>query len=146
MKFYAIFNTQLCMKHISHSKTLTWWSKGILIDWLIDGLIIMGVRLRLWTAATGWHRKEYTNSLWWSWRWGENTTLKCGHQRANFSSPRWCMSMESHGGMITTGENSRFVHQIYLGNLPTEASSCKSGDTQRRKWLIWPCKYLCSSF
>jgi hypothetical protein len=28
----------------------------------------------------------------------------CGHQRAHCLSPRRCMSMDSHGGMILTGE------------------------------------------
>jgi hypothetical protein len=28
----------------------------------------------------------------------------CGHQWAYFSSPKWYMSMESHGGMILTGK------------------------------------------
>jgi hypothetical protein len=37
----------------------------------------------------------------WSCRWGETTSLNCGHQRFYFSSPRWYMSMESHGGIFT---------------------------------------------
>jgi len=34
-------------------------------------------------------------------------SLNSGHQRAYCSSPRWYMSMESHGGIILTGENRR---------------------------------------
>jgi hypothetical protein len=40
-----------------------------------------------------------------SCRWGEMMSLNCGHQRAYFSSPRWYISMGSHGGSILTGEN-----------------------------------------
>jgi hypothetical protein len=41
-----------------------------------------------------------------SCRWGEAMSLNCGHQQARCSSPRY-MSMESHGGMILTGENRK---------------------------------------
>jgi hypothetical protein len=36
---------------------------------------------------------------------GETMTLNSGHQRANYSSPRWYISVESQGGIILTGEN-----------------------------------------
>jgi hypothetical protein len=36
------------------------------------------------------------------------------------------MRMENHGGMICTGENSRFVHQMTLAILAAETSSSKS--------------------
>jgi hypothetical protein len=32
----------------------------------------------------------------WLWR-GETMSQNCGHQQAYFSSPGWCVSMESHG-------------------------------------------------
>jgi hypothetical protein len=44
---------------------------------------------------------------------GEITSLNCGYQLA-CSSTRWYMNIENHGGMVSTGENSRFVHQISL--------------------------------
>jgi hypothetical protein len=37
--------------------------------------------------------------------------------------------MEDHGGIISTGENSWFVHQSSLAILPAEFSSSKSGTT-----------------
>jgi hypothetical protein len=39
-------------------------------------------------------------------RWGETSSLNCGHQRAYCSSLRWHTSVDSHGLMISTGENS----------------------------------------
>jgi hypothetical protein len=41
--------------------------------------------------------------------WGETMSLNCSHQWAHCSSPRWYVSVESHGGMILTGKpkNSR---------------------------------------
>jgi hypothetical protein len=41
---------------------------------------------------------------------GETMSLNCGSQKAYCSSPRWYMSMETHGWIILTGENSWFVH------------------------------------
>jgi hypothetical protein len=38
-------------------------------------------------------------------------SLNCGHQRAYCSAPRWYMSMESHGGMISAGENWRTLRK-----------------------------------
>jgi hypothetical protein len=38
------------------------------------------------------------------YRWGETMSLNCCHQWDCNSSPRWYMSMESHGGMILTGK------------------------------------------
>jgi hypothetical protein len=37
------------------------------------------------------------------------------------------MSMENHGGIISTEWNSRFVHQISLAILSTEISRSKAG-------------------
>jgi hypothetical protein len=53
---------------------------------------------------------------WWRWwsQWGETTSLSSGHQRAYGSSPRRYMSMENYNGMMSTGENSWFVHQSAL--------------------------------
>jgi hypothetical protein len=38
-------------------------------------------------------------------RWDETTSLKCGHQRAYCSSPRWYMHMENDNGMIQRGKS-----------------------------------------
>jgi hypothetical protein len=43
------------------------------------------------------------------------------------------MSMDNHGGMTSTGENSWVVHQSSLAILPVESSSSKSGGTWQRK-------------
>jgi hypothetical protein len=40
-------------------------------------------------------------------RWGDTMSLNCGLRRVYSSAPGWYMSMESHGGMILTGENLR---------------------------------------
>jgi hypothetical protein len=42
----------------------------------------------------------------------------CGHQRAYCSSPKWSMSMESHGGMILTGKTEE------LGEKPVPVPLC----------------------
>jgi hypothetical protein len=47
----------------------------------------------------------------------ETMSLNCGQQRAYSSPPRWYMK-DSHGGMISTEENSSFVHQSSLEILP----------------------------
>jgi hypothetical protein len=44
---------------------------------------------------------------WFLCLWGENMSLNCDHQRACCSSPKWFMIIESHCGMIMTGENRR---------------------------------------
>jgi hypothetical protein len=41
-----------------------------------------------------------------SFRWGENPSLNCGHQQSCCSSTGDNMSMENHGGMISTEKNS----------------------------------------
>jgi hypothetical protein len=51
--------------------------------------------------------------------------------------PRWYMSMESHGGMILTGENSWLVHQSSLAILPAESSSSKQ-EIWEKGMRIWP--------
>jgi hypothetical protein len=38
---------------------------------------------------------------------------------------RWHMSMENHGGTISTGENSWFIHQSSLSLLPAESCGSK---------------------
>jgi hypothetical protein len=51
------------------------------------------------TPATGFrlvHR--------WSCRWGDTTSLNCGHQPAYCWSLVWYKSLENHGGMMTTGK------------------------------------------
>jgi hypothetical protein len=53
----------------------------------------------------GEQQKLRTSSVCCSCRWGQTVSLNSCHQRAYCSSPRWYM--ESHGGMILTGENRR---------------------------------------
>jgi hypothetical protein len=45
---------------------------------------------------------------------GVRLSLNCGLQRAYCSSPSWCMSIESHGGMILTGQNRKTRSQTSL--------------------------------
>jgi hypothetical protein len=91
--------------------------------WYEICFVVCGVEPFSYAAAvtdSGW---------WWSCRWGETSNLKCVHQRACCSSPMWYMSLENHAGIISTGENSWFVRQISLANLPAESSSGKAGGT-----------------
>jgi hypothetical protein len=44
-------------------------------------------------------------------RWSVTMSLNCGYQRAYCSSPTWYVSMESHGGIIFTGENRRTLRK-----------------------------------
>jgi hypothetical protein len=70
---------------------------------------------------------------WWSHRWSKTASLNCGRQQSYFSSPRWYMSVESHGGITTAGENSWFVYHSSLEILPEESSNSKARGTGRRK-------------
>jgi hypothetical protein len=70
-------------------------------------------------------------SRWCSCRWGESVSLNCSHQRAYCSSSKWCMDMESHGGMILTGEKRRTLRN-------TLASATLS--TTNPTWTDWGAK------
>jgi hypothetical protein len=55
-----------------------------------------------------------------SYRWRETMSLNCSHQQACCSSHRLCMSMDSHGGMMLTGESRRNSEKPCLSaTLPT---------------------------
>jgi hypothetical protein len=54
------------------------------------------------------------------------------------------MSMESYGGMISTGEHSRFVHQRSLAILEAELSRSKAGGTGEENYKFGLSKFLCS--
>jgi hypothetical protein len=41
------------------------------------------------------------------------------------------MSVENHGGKISRGKNSRFIHQSYLSNLLAELLRSKGGGTAK---------------
>jgi hypothetical protein len=56
------------------------------------------------------------------------------HQRAYCSPSGDIMGMENHGGMISTKENSLFVHQSSLSILPAESSS--SEQEERAKGMM----------
>jgi hypothetical protein len=73
-----------------------------------------------------------------SCRWGETTSLNCGHQQAYCSCPG-DMSMvdDVHWGKLPIGSPGRS-----LAILPTEPSSSKSGKSGRRKLSILSTKYL----
>jgi hypothetical protein len=78
----------------------------------------------------------------WSCRWGETTSLNCGHQLACCSSVRWYMSMENHGGMILMGENSWFVHQsslafLALSHLVPKQEELAKGTMNLALWSIF---------
>jgi hypothetical protein len=59
------------------------------------------------------------------WNWISELRLPAGL----LFIPRLCMSMENHGGKISVGENSWFVHQKFLTILPAESSSSKAIET-----------------
>jgi hypothetical protein len=54
--------------------------------------------------------------------------------------------MENHGGMISTVENSSFVHQSSLAILPAQSSSRKAGRTEETNYEFGLTKHLCSYF
>jgi hypothetical protein len=83
-----------------HSIASTNLSIPLLILRHDDDVSVDGVRLRLWTMATSGPIVHPSD-----------------------------MSMENHGRMILTGENSWFIHQSLLAILPTELSSSKGGGT-----------------
>jgi hypothetical protein len=82
-----------------------------------------------------WWLKYYNLSCW-SCRWGENTSLNCGHQQAYCSSRRRYMSIENHGKMMSTDKatdlSTRATWQFYSSHL---AASRRNG---RWEWWIWP--------
>jgi hypothetical protein len=49
------------------------------------------------------------------------------------------MSMDKHGGIISTEENSRFVHQSSLAILAAESSDRKQEELAKGL-IIWPCE------
>jgi hypothetical protein len=67
------------------------------------------------------------------------SSLNCSYQRAYFSSPT-CMSMENHGGMMSTEENSWFVGSPQLSGNPTSSHLVAIRRNERRKLWIWPCE------
>jgi hypothetical protein len=81
------------------------------------------IRIRLFFSKS----KNIASWWWWWWscRWGETTSLNCGHQRAYCSFPKWYMSMNNHGGMTLTEENCRVFHQSFLEILLSELSDGK---------------------
>jgi hypothetical protein len=56
--------------------------------------------------------------------------------------PRWYMSMKIHGGIISTGENSWFVHHNSLAILPAQPSSSKAEGTGGGNDEFFLTKYL----
>jgi hypothetical protein len=57
---------------------------------------------------------------WRSYRKGKITSQNCGNQWIYCSPLRWYLSMESHGGMILTGENRKTQRETcHSATLPT---------------------------
>jgi hypothetical protein len=87
------------------------------------------------------------------WRWmpyvddddyvdgGETTSLNCYRQQAYCPSPRWHVSVEKHGRMISTGENCWFVRQSSLTIL-LAVNSSKAGGTSKENYECYLTKYL----
>jgi hypothetical protein len=75
-------------------------------------------------------------------RWGETTSLNCGHQEAYCSSARWYtrMNTEGHGGIISTGENS-WLFTRYIWQLYQQSPSSEWGSGRKECWIL-PTKYL----
>jgi hypothetical protein len=72
-------------------------------------------------------------AYWWSCRWGETTSLNCGHQQAYFDPPGdiWvCRTMVEWFRQ----RKNWFVHQCSLEFLPGESSS--SSEEDRGKGMI----------
>jgi hypothetical protein len=81
---------------------------------------------------------------WWSWscRWCGTSPLNCRHQRVYCSSPGdIIMSKQNHGGIISTGENSWFVHQA-LWKSYQQSSSIESGEAGEENDFFFRTNYL----
>jgi hypothetical protein len=77
----------------------------------------------------------------WTCRWSLTTSLNCSHQRAYCSSPRFYMSMENYGGILSTGKSPHSSTRALSGN----ATSCHliaSRRNWRREWWIFSTQYL----
>jgi hypothetical protein len=74
-----------------------------------------------------------------SCRWGETTSLNCGHQRTYCSFPRWHMSTENHGGILVLTEENWFVHWSFLAVLPAESFGSKQ-EERAKGMRIWHCE------
>jgi hypothetical protein len=68
------------------------------------------IRLSIWILLLGVN--------WLIMLMGEATSLNCGHQWVSCSSPGCCMSIGSHGGIMSREENFWFFRQISLTILP----------------------------
>jgi hypothetical protein len=89
---------------------------GIFLVWMFKYFMFLfkpGARSSCWWLKTNVPTLDYISckisicSGSCSYRWCETMSLNCSHQQACCSSPRWYLSIESHGGMILTGENWR---------------------------------------
>jgi hypothetical protein len=104
-------------RDFSNSKVVTWWRSGCRTSVVLETFRVRSrtsslvysfgimatnyLRSRVEaTSETSFIRRQWFMSM-------GRVSLNCGHQRAYCSSPRWYMGIESHGGMILTGENRR---------------------------------------
>jgi hypothetical protein len=73
-------------------------------------------------------RRWQSYSWWWccfcSCQWVENLSLDCGHQRSYCSFPR---SVQSHGGVLLTGENRRTRRETCLSATLSTADATWTG-------------------
>jgi hypothetical protein len=67
-------------------------------------------------------------------------------QTGLFSSARWYMSMENHGGIILREKNSLFIHQSYLAVLLAVLSSSKAERTGEGNYEFCRRNYLFITF
>jgi hypothetical protein len=125
-----------------------WWTFGFLrhgVSQLVSYLVF-------WVLTPCWLVGAYQRSggtywlhlCWWSsCRWGDTTSLNCGHQWTYCLSPRWYMSMENRGGIMLKEEDTWFIHQNSLSILP--ADSCVRKQQERAKGRkIYPCEIFFS--
>jgi hypothetical protein len=78
-------------------------------------------------------------SLWWWWcRWGETTSLNCGHQRAYCWSPRWY----EHGGTILTGRKPDLSTRAFCQSYKQSNLVANQEVLGRNKLWISPSKSL----
>jgi hypothetical protein len=71
-----------------------------------------------------------------SYRWDETMSLNCGHQRAYCSSSMWYISMDRHGGIISTGNSwfsTRAVWQFFQ-----ESNLVRSRRNVAKEWYVFP--------
>jgi len=103
MKSFIICTHQICVGWLNQG----WWGK-LKMQKYWQKALKGGKRLEFWELCALVPMRPALLMSCCSCPWVETVFPNCGHHWTYWSSPRWySMSMESHGGIILTGENQR---------------------------------------